>query len=255
MFITQKHISRRTALKGLGVTMALPFLEAMVPAGAAGEGGDGEGAPGGHRDGARLGRRHGDWRQEVPVVAGGDRVGVRSEPEQSRAARAVPRAPHDHQQHRRAQRRSVHAAGDWRRPFPRQRGLPHPGPSQADAGLRRPRGDVARSALRAEVRPGHADSLDAALHRERGPGRRLRLRLLVRLHRHGELGIADRAAADGPRSARGVRHAVRRRRHARAARRAAARRQEHPRLDHRGGRAAEGQPGSRGPRPAGRLSR
>jgi len=32
MDITQKHISRRTALKGVGVTMALPFLEAMVPA-------------------------------------------------------------------------------------------------------------------------------------------------------------------------------------------------------------------------------
>jgi hypothetical protein len=33
MFITGKHLSRRTALKGLGVTVALPFLEAMVPAG------------------------------------------------------------------------------------------------------------------------------------------------------------------------------------------------------------------------------
>jgi hypothetical protein len=32
MFITQKHISRRTVLKGMGVTVALPFLEAMVPA-------------------------------------------------------------------------------------------------------------------------------------------------------------------------------------------------------------------------------
>ena len=32
MYITQKHISRRTVLKGVGVTMALPFLEAMVPA-------------------------------------------------------------------------------------------------------------------------------------------------------------------------------------------------------------------------------
>ena len=32
MFIAQKHLSRRTALKGLGVTVALPFLEAMVPA-------------------------------------------------------------------------------------------------------------------------------------------------------------------------------------------------------------------------------
>ncbi|HXG89146.1 MAG TPA: DUF1552 domain-containing protein [Vicinamibacterales bacterium] len=35
MFITGKHLSRRTALKGLGVTVALPLLEAMVPAGAA----------------------------------------------------------------------------------------------------------------------------------------------------------------------------------------------------------------------------
>jgi hypothetical protein len=35
MFITNKHISRRTVLKGMGVTMALPLLEAMVPARAA----------------------------------------------------------------------------------------------------------------------------------------------------------------------------------------------------------------------------
>lgn len=32
MFITKKHISRRTVLKGAGVTLALPFLDAMVPA-------------------------------------------------------------------------------------------------------------------------------------------------------------------------------------------------------------------------------
>jgi hypothetical protein len=32
MFITRKHLSRRTVLKGAGVTLALPFLEAMVPA-------------------------------------------------------------------------------------------------------------------------------------------------------------------------------------------------------------------------------
>ena len=31
-FITKKHISRRTALRGLGVTMALPLLDAMIPA-------------------------------------------------------------------------------------------------------------------------------------------------------------------------------------------------------------------------------
>jgi len=32
MYITNKQLSRRTMLKGVGVTMALPFLEAMVPA-------------------------------------------------------------------------------------------------------------------------------------------------------------------------------------------------------------------------------
>src|SRR5829696_5392136 len=37
MYLTQKQLSRRTVLKGVGVTMALPFLEAMVPARASGQ--------------------------------------------------------------------------------------------------------------------------------------------------------------------------------------------------------------------------
>src|SRR5215475_6408053 len=32
MFITKKHLSRRTVLRGLGATLALPLLESMVPA-------------------------------------------------------------------------------------------------------------------------------------------------------------------------------------------------------------------------------
>ena len=32
MFITKKHISRRTFLQGAGARLALPFLESMVPA-------------------------------------------------------------------------------------------------------------------------------------------------------------------------------------------------------------------------------
>ena len=32
MYITNKHLSRRTVLRGLGASVALPFLEAMVPA-------------------------------------------------------------------------------------------------------------------------------------------------------------------------------------------------------------------------------
>src|SRR5205823_3513753 len=32
MFITRKHLSRRTVLRGMGAMVSLPFLEAMVPA-------------------------------------------------------------------------------------------------------------------------------------------------------------------------------------------------------------------------------
>ena len=32
MFITKKHVARRAVLQGMGATVALPLLEAMVPA-------------------------------------------------------------------------------------------------------------------------------------------------------------------------------------------------------------------------------
>ena len=35
MYLTRKHLSRRTALKGLGVSLGLPLLDAMIPAGTA----------------------------------------------------------------------------------------------------------------------------------------------------------------------------------------------------------------------------
>src|SRR6516225_134640 len=35
MFLTRKHVARRTVLKAAGVKLALPFLDAMVPAGTA----------------------------------------------------------------------------------------------------------------------------------------------------------------------------------------------------------------------------
>jgi hypothetical protein len=35
MYLTKKHVSRRTVLRGLGATVALPLLDAMVPAGTA----------------------------------------------------------------------------------------------------------------------------------------------------------------------------------------------------------------------------
>src|SRR4029453_12985595 len=32
MFLTKRHLSRRTVLRGAGVTLALPLLDAMIPA-------------------------------------------------------------------------------------------------------------------------------------------------------------------------------------------------------------------------------
>ena len=32
MYLTKKHLSRRAVLQGMGATIALPFLDAMVPA-------------------------------------------------------------------------------------------------------------------------------------------------------------------------------------------------------------------------------
>ena len=36
MIVTRRALSRRTLLRGLGVSMALPFLDAMIPAFAGG---------------------------------------------------------------------------------------------------------------------------------------------------------------------------------------------------------------------------
>ena len=108
-----------------------------------------EGAPGGHRDGPRLRGQHRVRHQEEPVGAGGDGHRVRPEPEQPQAARAVPRPRHHHQQHRRAHGRGLHHAGDWRRPLPLERGVPHPVPPEADPGLGRLRRRVAGPDVRA----------------------------------------------------------------------------------------------------------
>jgi hypothetical protein len=89
-------------------------------------------------------------------------------------------------------------------------------------------------------------SVDAALHRERGSGRRLLLRLFVRLHRLDQLGLAERAAADGARS-RAVPSTSCSASAPRPEDRAARRRKDkqHPRLDHRLGRACAARSGRR----------
>ncbi len=142
-----------------------------------------------------------------------------------------------------------------RRSFPLERRVPHRRASEDDRRLRLFCGHLHRPALRAEVRPGHAAALHPALHRDGGRLGRLRLRLCVRLRRYHQLGLADAAAADDPRSAHGVRKPVRRWRHAAGAAGAQQGESQHPGLDlARCEQAAKGSGPQRSPAPE-QLSR
>ena len=63
MFITKKHLSRRTFLRGVGATLALPLLDSMVPAQTAR-------ADGGEPGGAARVRVRAARRDHGPVDAG-----------------------------------------------------------------------------------------------------------------------------------------------------------------------------------------
>ena len=107
MHLTRKHISRRTVLRGVGATMALPFLDAMIPARsvfaktAAARVAEPR-APGLHRAGARGGGLQRVRARPEPLESGGDRTPLRHQQGDAELARAVPRLPDDCQQHRRA---------------------------------------------------------------------------------------------------------------------------------------------------------
>ena len=133
-------VSAATVLQGDGRRrVALPLLEAMVPARAVARRRPSalpQAAARRHRDGARLGRQHRVRPAEEPVVAGGGRARRSiSRPSVLQPARALPPVPHHRQQHRRAQRRGVHRAGDRRRSLPIGGGVPDAVASASDAGL------------------------------------------------------------------------------------------------------------------------
>ena len=226
MFITKKHISRRTVLRGMGVTMALPLLEAMVPARPASQ----RRPPATvrlacHRNGARVGGRDDVRPAEEPVVAGGGRAAFDLAP-----TSLAPLEPFrdyltivSNTDVRNAE--AFDAAGNRRRSLPLERGLPDAGASEQTQGSDVRAGTSLDQLYAQQVRTGHADSVDAAVHRERGPGRRLLATATPASTPTRSAGRADAAAADDPRSARGVRSAVRRR--ARRPRSARRRRRRH----------------------------
>ena len=214
MFITKKHISRRTFLRGTGgAIVALPFLDSMVPAQTPLQEHGRE-----PEDAVRLllrAARRDDG--QVDAGDGRQRLRVHRDPE---AARAVPRAGERDQRPgasvcRRCGRRGCLGG---RQSHPRGGGVPDR------------RGSRARSA-RASRRVGgpgggeaHRTGHSAAVARAVDRRSRARLRGVVqlRLPQLDLVEVADRSAADAEQPSAGVREAVRRRRDRRRAPRAAA---------------------------------
>ena len=195
MFITRRSLPRRTFLPGMGVTMALPLLDAMVPAMTAQS-----------RTAAAPVRRfgavyvpHGKILQPVDAGDAGRRLRVHADPQ---AAGALPRSPVRRQRPRRPEGsgggRPRHGAGD----------VAHRHLTQEDRRRRRPQRDDHRPDDRQGDRPGHAVPVartgHRGLHRLR---RRLRRRLQLHLHEHHLLAGTDDAAAHGDQPARRVRAA------------------------------------------------
>jgi hypothetical protein len=197
MYITQKHLSRRAVLRGMGATMALPLLDAMVPAqtllrktaaaprtrlacielvhGSAGSTQDGI-----------------DKHYWMPATEGADfDVTMILKPlEPFRKYLTV------------VTQTDLRAAEAW---SAAEEGADHFRSSAVFLTAAHPK----QTDLRATVRPGHAVALAAARDRERGRERRLRLQLRVRLLGTHQLVVADHAHADDHRSPDGVRESVR----------------------------------------------
>ena len=242
-YITKKHLSRRTVLRGMGATLALPLLDSMVPAQTPLS-----------KTAAAVPRRAwraskwctappaAPWKAPTSIIGRPKkRAPISSSARHLEPPRAVSRLPHHRQRHGPESRHRAFAGRRRRRPFPLQRRVPDRRASQDDRGLGLLCGHVDRSDLRAEVRPGHAAAFDPALHRDGGRLGRLRLRLCLRVRRHHQLGVADAAAAHDPRPAHGVRESVRRWRHAGGAAGPRQGESQHPGLDlARRGALAEG---------------
>ena len=222
MFITNRALSRRTILRGMGATLALPFLDAMVPVFGA--------RPrrplpcaGSARCSCPLGER--------PGLLGSDDDGRQLRAERDHeAARGVPE-PHDG---------GVAALRSARRPRHDGGGLAERRHPEADARRERQQRRDGRSGHRRSDRAGDADAVaragDRGLHRL---DRRLRPVVQLRLHEHHLVEERDHADADGDQSAQRVRAHVRPPGHERAAAGADGHRPQRARFAARGAQGAE----------------
>ena len=227
MFVTKKFLPRRTFLRGMGVAVSLPLLDAMVPALTALA-----------RAQARPRTRFGAiyvpngaiMEQWIPETRR-RRVRLQADPQADRAVQGPDGRGHEPD--------ALASGQPGGRPRRQRRRLPHRRVAEAHRGRRRARQHHDRSGGGAADRSGHAVPVargrHRGLHRLR---RRLLARVQLRLPQHDVVEHAVDAAADGHQPAGRVRAHVRPGRQPGAARGADPRRAQHARLDIGRGAAA-----------------
>ena len=212
MFISKMALPRRTVLRGMGATLALPFLDAMVPALTAS-------AQDGRESAAPVRRRVRAARRAARLLDARHRrieLRVHADPQ---AAREVPEAGHGR----------LGAVRPARRTRDDGVGVAERRAPEEDVRRRRLQRRNGRSGHRPQDRAGDAAAVARARHRGlHRLHRRLRHAVQLRVHEHDLVVLGDDAGADGDQSARRVRAAVRTSRNGRAAAAADADRQEHP---------------------------
>ncbi len=207
-FLTRTHLSRRTFLRGMGVTLALPLLDSMVPAATA------LGADGGQRPRTRFGAiyfPHGAIMNKWTPATAGAGFELTRDPA---AAQAVLRPGQRRQRPRHALAYGSGATANHNRSAAAfLSGAFAKTGAKAQLGI-----TVDQVAARAKV-AGHAAAVARA--DDRGAEPQLRRRPELLLSRHDLVAGPLVAAADAEQPAGGVRAAVRRRQHRRGAQGAA----------------------------------
>ena len=182
MMISKKALPRRTVLRGMGATLALPLLDAMVPAMTAlAQTPAAAGAP------PRL-RLHPDGIGHRAVDASGRGRGIDRSVAEPQPARCGEGSDHHHQQPGAEERVSRH-------PRDVERVLPERRQGEVDRKLRLLPRHHRRSDRRTTDWPGYAAAVARAVDGSARHGRSVRQRLRLRLPEQSVVVVADHAAA------------------------------------------------------------
>jgi hypothetical protein len=226
MFITKKHISRRTLLRGAGTALALPLLDAMIPAFTAQAKSPAKTPPRFFGGFVPHGAAPGYWIPEKVGALPDELPFIWKPMEPFRKHLNILTGLHSRSSE----------------PPPGETGADH-WVAAAFLCAQKPRktagadvyaGQTHRPDHRRQVRAGNAAAVGGNFGGRPGIGfEQLRRRLQLRLYQHDRLGFAHHAIADGAEPAGGVRAHVRQRQHGRAARAAPPAQPEHPRFGQR----------------------